>query len=119
MVTYELNQRGPVAQGELLFLRIDSIPTEAVEVAATNGQLVVGHSETGHSHVVELKTFGQAQLLKDKNNNLIGYLKINEPVELKHLRTFDTHESILFPVGNYRVRYRAEDTPSGWQQVLD
>lgn len=120
MKHYDKSVTKPMAQGEILFLRVDALPKGLEEAAPVNGQLIVGHSETGHCHVIELDKSKSAQLLIDKTNALIAYLKVNDvPAELKHLRSYDTHESISFAPGIYRVRYRAEDTPEGWKRVAD
>lgn len=107
------------AQGEILFLRTDKIPEGLQTAKPENGHLIIGHSETGHHHVIDLKKSKQAQLLIDKTNALIAYLDIGEDSIVEHLRSYDTHESIKLPAGKYQIRYRAEDTPQGWQRVMD
>ena len=47
------------------------------------------------------------------------FLVVREPTELRHLRSFDTHESILFRPGTYHVRRQREHTPEGWRRVED
>jgi hypothetical protein len=44
---------------------------------------------------------------------------IEKPTSLDHKRTFDTHESILFEPGNYKVRRQREYTPEGFRRVED
>ena len=120
MKTYTENMTGCVAQGEILFLRVDKIPEGLEEATSENGKLIVGHSETGHCHVIDIAKHKNATLLIDKTNALIAYLRVNDcPAELVHLRQHDTHESISFPPGCYQIRYRAEDTPEGWKRVAD
>ena len=41
------------AQGEIRMFRIDTIPADAKPLAKENGQFIIGHSETGHHHVLE------------------------------------------------------------------
>ena len=104
------------AQGDVLFQRIDALPGGLELAAVENGRFIVAHSETGHNHVIEA---GPAQLFIDKANELIAYLKVLEPCQLEHLRSYDTHEALAFTPGIYRVRRQREATPEGWQRAQD
>lgn len=104
------------AQGDVLLRRIDKLPDNLVPAKAESGLFVVAHSETGHHHVVKERS---AQLLIDKTNAFIAYLKVGEPCELEHLRDFDTHESLALAPGLYEVRRQVEFTPEGWRLAQD
>jgi hypothetical protein len=109
-------------QGECLFVRIES--NDAIDdgfrpVAAENGLLIIGHSETGHHHVIEMDRSPSAELLISQSNEFIGLLKLGESAEVKHLRDFDQHAPVHLPAGDYRVRYRREFTPAGLRRVMD
>lgn len=104
------------AQGDVMFIRITSIPKEAVTIEAKDGLFIVAHSETGHNHVIESRN---AQLLIDKTNEFVAYLKISKETEVKHQRSFDTHESLLLTPGNYQVRRQREYVPEGFRRVAD
>ena len=108
-----------VAQGELGFLRLPddmTIPKGAAPVAREGGFVVVGHSETGHFHYMERES---TTLYKLPDDILKCLLVVNEPDTLKHLRDFDTHESIAFPPGKYEVTYFREETDDGWRRDVD
>jgi hypothetical protein len=104
------------AQGDVYFERIETLPAGLDLAPIEKGAHVVAHSETGHNHVIDSRA---AQLFIDKTNAFIAYLKVLEPVELKHLRDHDTHEALAFTPGVYRVRRQREATPEGWRRAQD
>ena len=108
--------KNQAAQGDVFFERIEEMP-EGLELAKLdNGNFVVAHSESGHNHVIDSRN---AQLFIDKTNQFIAYLKVMAPAELKHLRDHDTHETLAFEPGIYRIRRQREATPEGWQKAQD
>ena len=104
------------AQGDVMFIRIDKIPINAVKTDEKDGHFIVAHSETGHNHVIDSKN---AQMLIDKTNEFVAYLKISKETEVKHQRSFDTHESLLLTPGNYIVRRQREYVAEGFRKVAD
>lgn len=104
------------AQGDVMFIRIDEIPSDAVKAEHKNGYFIVAHSETGHNHVIESRN---AQMLIDKTNEFVAYVKVSKPTEVEHQRSFDTHESLLLTPGNYEVRRQREYMPEGFRRVAD
>jgi hypothetical protein len=46
-------------------------------------------------------------------------LVVDKPDELKHLREFDTHESLAFKPGIYKVITGREYVPKGWRRSAD
>ena len=113
--------KNQAAQGDLLIRRIDSIPAEAKPVQAEKGNYIVAHSETGHHHVIAER---QNVTLYASNDPMVSYLQVVEATDatetvLEHLRSFDTHEAISIPPGNYEMRRQREYTPEGWRRVAD
>ena len=104
------------AQGDVYFERIDALPGNVELAPIEYGSHIVAHSETSHHHVIDSRN---AQLFIDKTNEFIAYLKVISPAELKHLRAYDTHETLAFSPGIYRVRRQREATPEGWQRAQD
>ena len=106
------------AQGDVLFTRVKDIPQDVTKALPDlSGRVIVAHSETGHHHAFPT---GAAVELFTTKNPLICYLRVsgNEAVALKHLRPFDTHESIAFNPGCYEVRRQREWTPEGWARMV-
>lgn len=124
MKTWDRNRKSG-AQGELTIVRLDaltateraglSVPKKDREAVRVNGALVVGHSETGHHHVV---TSPDARLL-ETINPLVCLLRLEAPASLDHLRSHDTHESWSLPAGDYLITRQREKGPLGWQRVED
>lgn len=109
------------AQGDLLIRRIAALPATAKNTSAINGHFVVAHSETGHNHVVAERPNVQYFTTDDP---MVSYLQVVEATDetevlIEHLRSFDTHESIVISPGIYEVRRQREYTPEGWRKVAD
>lgn len=109
-----------IAQGDVLFRRVPSVPKGAKKVKA-KGVKVVAHSETGHHHVVE----DPCALFEVPGNPLVAYLQLGDGCDglaVVHQRPWDTHETIKLlgkPGDAWEVRRQREWTPEGWQRVAD
>ena len=108
------------AQGDFIIMKIESLPEGLIPMEPENNKYVVAHSETGHNHVME-RTNVMAFRPKDvKDVDLYElFLVVKEPTEINHLRSFDTHEALLVPPGNYKIRRQREYTPAGFRRAAD
>lgn len=110
------------AQGDVMFIRIESIPANAKLVEPDNrGYHVIAKSETHHDHVVKAAPHVKFYSTDDP---LVSYMQVIEATDametvIEHLRNFDTHESIKVGAGNYEIRRQREYTPSGWRRAQD
>jgi hypothetical protein len=89
-------------QGEIRVTKIDRLPNGLAPISPENGVFIVGHSETGHHHVM---TMDRAEFYADPNppaGMTVLYAILAEPKELIHQRDFDTHEPILHAPGIYK-----------------
>lgn len=124
----------PFAQGEVLIWMKKYAPKAVLErlAALKNMQdmsldkdmLILGHSETGHHHVLEpvnkkIKISRAAQALVDMANDTLIELKLSQPCEIIHLRGFDTHSPVVLPPGDYVRGIREEQSVQGWVRVSD
>lgn len=123
----------PVAQGEVLFWMRKYAPASVLNGMAglslkpmklENDRLIVGHSETGHHHVLEpVRTDAHisqvVQGLIDSANDSFMLLTATEDFKLVHLRSTDTHAGFVFPKGEYIRGLREEQTVDGWRRVAD
>ena len=109
------------AQGDLMIRRIEKLPENLNLMSFKNGAYIVAHSETGHHHVIaecpNVRVF-------ESDDPLISYLEVLEATDaaevlIEHLRSFDTHESLLVSSGIYEIRRQREYTPEGWRRVAD
>lgn len=133
-LTEEMFKSGkPVAQGEVLIWMKKYAPESVLKAIAAlkhmtemkleNGQLILGHSETGHHHVLEavrpVAISKAAQALIDEANDTFVELKLFEDCKLVHQRGHDTHKALFLPAGEYIRGIREEQSPEGWRRVAD
>jgi hypothetical protein len=88
-------------------------PVEKAEGKVSRHKLyVVGHSETGHHHVLESKT--EFEVIEGEKEEL--YVRLFEPGKVVHQKTFDTHRTLDIPAGTYEVVRKKEYDP--FQEVV-
>lgn len=107
------------SQGELRFVRLPDnykVPAAAIKVEPTGNKIIIGHSETGHHHVMEAE---HTTMYRLPNSILDCLLVVSKPDELRHLREFDTHEPLSFEPGIYKAVTAREYTPEGWRRAED
>jgi hypothetical protein len=104
-------------QGDVSFTRIDKIPEGLKRLEPENGHLIVAHSETGHHHAFLMND--DVEVLEDPNDPLVAYLDVKAPVDLDHHRQYDTHTTVRFDPGLYKINRQKEHTPEGWRRVAD
>jgi len=101
------------AQGEITFRRVPEGARAPgfSDLPAENGVIIVGHSETGHHHVMDARNV--TAMVKDKAPEGMRILRliVENPTPLVHQRGNDTHEPILFEPGTYEVRIGREYDP--------
>lgn len=103
-------------QGDIMIRKVEKLP-EGVEKAKDN---IVAHSETGHHHVA----VGGNVAKFASDDPMVSFLVADGNVELQHLRSFDTHETLnLLNDGDgevvWEIRRQREHTPDGWRRVED
>lgn len=95
------------AQGELTITKLDRVPKNIGElVKPICGNLIVGHSETGHHHVVDADcaTLTRVDLFT-------AFLNVRKATRLVHQREYDTHPPIELQPGMYEFRTGREFDP--------
>jgi hypothetical protein len=69
------------AQGDVMIIRRDTLPSGAKPLKSSGGRVVVTHSETGHDHVMVLdKPKGKAKpavVMYGTDNPLIAWLEVH------------------------------------------
>lgn len=109
------------AQGDFLIMKIDNIPDGVEPMKNTDEtKIVVAHSETGHNHVMDRTHVDAFVASNTKEVDLYEmFLSVKEPTEINHLRSFDTHETLLVPPGNYVIKRQREYTAEGFRKAAD
>ena len=106
-----------LAQGDILFLRVNGIPDAARSVAPVGNRFVLAEGEaTGHAHTVPAR--GVA-LMEVPNEGGVTYLTVEEltGVEVSH----QEHASVKLDPGTWKVIRQREytDDDENWSLVAD
>ena len=102
------------AQGEITIRRIGDLPKARklpvgfAAMKAERGKFIIGHSETGHHHVIDAAGATVGVMEKPPVGMRILYMILENPLALEHLRGHDTHETITNEPGVYEVRIARE-----------
>jgi hypothetical protein len=102
-----------IRHGEVTLLPVNKLPKGS---KAVHDLFIVGHSETGHHHVLESKKF---EVLTTDTSEL--YLRLFEPGKLVHQKTVNRHNDLIVQPGIYKVTQKLEYNPftKMMQRVFD
>ena len=93
--------RTPIRHGEILLLPVPS-PPDGTRRHVT--ECIVGHSESGHHHVLE----GDATFAEIVAANGDLYVDLDAPTPLRHRKDFQQHRELTVPAGAWRVVRKTE-----------
>jgi len=98
------DNRTPIQHGEILLVPIDKseIPENAKR-KLKGRSYIVGHSETGHHHVLEADTEFEVFTVEDE-----AFLMLVESGTLTHKKDFDFHPNLPVDSGAYKVVNKTE-----------
>jgi hypothetical protein len=82
-------------QGDVVFVRVESIPEAARRDEEFNGIVQYGEA-TGHKHKLSGKEFDMFKFFEEGRR----YLSVKSPTNLSH----EEHNTIEIPPGNYEIR---------------
>lgn len=100
----------PIRHGENLLLPVEKLPRAKRQHLTT---FIVGHSETGHHHVLEAtKSFDVILSSKQKTT----FLELIEEATLTHKKSFDRHADLTIAPGKYMVVRKTEYDP--WSGLI-
>lgn len=104
------------AQGELTITRIGDVPdkismTGYTAMKSEDGKFVIGHSESGHHHVIDAHGASVDVLDHPPEGMRILRVILQNPTMLEHERPHDTHEPIMPGPGEYEIRIAREYDP--------
>ena len=97
-----------IRHGENLLIPVN----EAKGKVSKHKLYIVGHSETGHHHVLESKT--EFEVIEGEKEEL--YVRLFEPGIIVHQKSYDQHKTLTVPVGTFKVIKKTEYDP--FQQVI-
>jgi hypothetical protein len=99
-------KRISVMHGENFLVPIDSLPAGATSTAKL---YIVGHSESGHNHVLESKA---NITIVDGERAIL----LKEVGQLFHQKSHDVHETVEIAPGAYQITHKTEYDP--FQKVV-
>lgn len=99
------------AQGEITIRRVETLPADVKQLALEGGKFIIGHSETGHHHVMDRHSKTVFESTKAPTGMRVLYAVLDSVAELTHERGHDTHETISFEPGIYEFRLGREYDP--------
>lgn len=97
----------PIRHGEIMLVPVESIPDQYKQVFPTQ-DYIVGHSETGHHHVLESKV--DFEVVSDKEKQDL-YFRLFEPAKMVHKKLTDKHKTLTIPAGIYKRFHDTEYDP--------
>lgn len=104
------------AQGEIYVRRVGKPPKSFLAGGAPlkeeKGRFIIGHSETGHHHVMERTGVEVVEMPSPSAGIRVLRMIVSDPhKELVHERGYDTHEALGFSEGAYEIRIGREFDP--------
>ena len=94
-------KRTPIRHGEILLLPVTDSPAGAAQQVTS---CIVGHSESGHHHVLESdEAFAQIVAM---NGDLFVDLPSDTP--LRHRKTHQQHRELSVPAGVWKIIRKTE-----------
>jgi hypothetical protein len=104
-----------VRQGDVLLLRVASIPSGATEVPADGNKLVLAYGEvTFHHHRFEFMDTSHNVKMFHTNTGE-RYLDVSAPADLLH----EEHSTARIPAGKWMLPQQVEYTPAELRRVAD
>jgi hypothetical protein len=110
------------AQGDVWVERVKALPA-GVKLKSKETQVIVGHSETGHHHIVNAPK--GVEWFHGADPGICFLVAENvDYLELTHHREWDTHAPQRLKcdpegVAIWEFRQQIEHSPEGWRQVAD
>jgi hypothetical protein len=96
-----MTTRTPVRHGEVLLLPVDSIPDGKTETVMS---CIVGHSESGHHHVLESNDVFE-QLVAASGDLFVDLPRVTP---LRHRKAYQQHRELQVPAGMWKVIRKTE-----------
>ena len=98
----------PIRHGEVMLIPITKLSGKSKDYT----EFIVGHSETGHHHVLISET--PFKVTETEKHDL--YVQLFEPANLVHKKQVDAHKTLKVAPGKYKVIYKTEYNP--WEQII-
>lgn len=97
-----MKKQHAIRHGEIMLVPVANVP---VGTTTKHDLFIVGHSETGHHHVLE----GKFEVTETDKQEL--YFRLFEPAKLVHKKATDQHRTLTIPAGIYQRFHDTEYSP--------
>lgn len=97
-----------IRHGEVLLHPVGKLPDG---LSKSFKSFIVGHSETGHHHVLEAMDEFEVVELSDEL-----FLRLFQPAKLVHKKSMDAHKTLPVAPGIYHVKRKTEYDP--WAETI-
>lgn len=87
------------------------VPIKTKVTGKESTHYIVGHSETGHHHVLESET---PFVVSESDKQFV--IELFAPAQLVHKKQLDKHKTLPVAPGRYKVVKKTEYDP--WQQII-
>jgi hypothetical protein len=96
--------RTPIRHGEVLLRPVDFVPHGAFVERVRVTSCIVGHSESGHHHVLESDA-AFTQIVTALGDMFVD---LPDPTPLRHLKAYQQHRELQVPAGMWQVIRKTE-----------
>jgi len=100
----------PIIHGENVLIPVEKVPNGK---RITTSSYIVGHSETGHHHVLEAEKESPFDIIINGDDM---YIASKHVANLVHKKTHNIHKTVTVEPGFYLVKRKSEYDP--FQQVI-
>lgn len=94
----------PIRHGEIMLVPVEEIPAGKSE---SHQSYIVGHSETGHHHVLEAERPFEVTEVGDEL-----FFRLRDAGTIRHQKENDRHKDLVIPAGRYQRYTDTEYEPS-------
>lgn len=98
----------PLQHGELILAPVPDSDIPAGAAVTYDTRVIVGHSETGHHHVLECD---QPMAVHRTDTDSALFVRLFAPGRLVHVKEHDQHATLLADPVTYRVYQKREYRP--------
>lgn len=95
-----------IIHGENAIMAVEKVP-EGLNWH-TETKAIIGHSETGHHHLLEAAKGTEYELAE---LNGVLYLRLTDTAKVIHKKSFEVHEAVTLDPGVYQVTHKTEYDP--------
>lgn len=92
--------------GENIIKPVSKLPKGKV---SQHKLFIVGHSESGHHHVLESET--EFNVIEPENLGDVIFIRLLSPAKVVHKKSFDIHETKVLQPGLYQRTFATEYDP--------